>query len=336
MQVSNTTTGKVASAPIKRKDGGDSLVVILRYSFVADPHRGVEIDYEAEEPSFIDTYHGEDGGTSSIRCPSELFEHKPGTDVLLLGHAVPPGGKPASVVDVTLRMGPIDKTVRAYGTRAFVRGWSGGVTAGPAEPLRAPVPLKWELAYGGMDLSDPRHPVGEPRNYLGRGVARDPSKLVDSPAAQLEDPKHPLSSAHPAPAGFGAIHRHWDPRIRFAGTYDRDWQEQRCPLPPDDFDDRFNIATAHDQWSASPLRGDEPVEVLGATEDGAWRFQLPRRTPGFSSVVRGARTEHRTHLDGVTIDADRRRVDLTFRAAIPLPLKYEMLESVLVFEKRVV
>ena len=106
------------------------------------------------------------------------------------------------------------------------------------------------------------------------------------------------------------------------------------PLLPDDFDARFNVSVLHDQWSSMPLRGDEAVEVLGATPEGAWRFTLPRMSPGFASFVSDRRTDHPTHLDTILIDADLGRVELTFRAAVPLPRKYEMLEAVWMVEKQ--
>jgi hypothetical protein len=66
------------------------------------------------------------------------------------------------------------------------------------------------------------------------------------------------------------------------------------------------------------------------------RLQLPRFSPGFSSFVGSQRTDHRTHVDSVLVDADARRVELTWRAAIPLPRKHEMLDRVNVFEKELV
>jgi hypothetical protein len=112
--------------------------------------------------------------------------------------------------------------------------------------------------------------------------------------------------------------------------------ETKMPLPPDDFDTRFNVSVPHDQWSEAPLRGDEPVEVLGAREEGPWRFQLPRVALGFSSTILGRDDQHRAHLDTVLVDADAGRVELTWRTRIPMPRKYEMVEDVRVFEKEVV
>ena len=326
------------SVPLREKDGREFWAVILKYTFRVD-QRGVAVEVDdPAEADFVDTYNGEDAAKSSIRRPSQLFEFKPGTDVVLLAHAhPPPGNTAASSVDVTMRVGQrISKTVRAHGLRVWQMGTFGGLKPGPARPIREPVPLIYELAWGGMDMTDEKKPLGEPRNYVGRGVARDPKSLVDQPAAQLEDPARPLDGRGNHPAAFNPIHRHWQPRMQYAGTYDQAWMESRMPLLPADFDTRFHVCVPQDQWSEVPLRGDEPIEILGATPEGAWRFQLPRIAPGFSSFLRGQRAEHRTHLDTILIDADARRVELTWRAAIPLPRKYEMLERVLVFEKEVV
>jgi len=325
------------SIPVKDKDFREFLAPVIKYTFRVDPY-GV-VTPEDDSPAEIDladTYHGEEASKASIRRPSQVFDSKPGTDVILLGHAHPPVGRSVSHVDVSLRVGPIAKTVRAHGLRVWQLPSIGALKPGPARPIREPIPLIYELAWGGMDFSDEKKPVGEPRNYVGRGVARDPRTLADMPAAQLEDPAKPLDGRSREPAAFNPIHRHWQPRASYAGTYDDVWMATRMPLLPADFDVRYHVCVPPDQWSAVPLRGDEPFEILGATPEGVWRFQLPRVALGFSSWTKGQRTEHRTYLDTILVDADAGRVELTWRTAIPLPRKYEMLERVLVFEKDVV
>jgi hypothetical protein len=334
LEVANETSGKVATVPIKDKNGRELLSVVLKYTFVVSADGKVDVDDDGAEVLFADEYHGEDPKRASIRKPSQLFLSKPGTDVLLIGHAHPPHGS-ATHVDVSMRVGSIEKTVRAHGLRVWKAGAFGGLAPGPARPIVEPVPLIYELAWGGTDDSDPEHILAETRNYVGRGVTRNPKRLLGEPAAQLEDPAAPIGGGDNVPACFGAIHRHWEPRIRFAGTYDAAWAEHKMPLLPDDFDDRYHIAVPHEQCAGNPLRGDEPIEILGATPAGAWRFRLPRIAPGFSSVIQGVRQEHRTHLDTLLIDADAGRVELTWRAAMPLPRKYELLDEVLVFRKGV-
>ncbi|WP_437483315.1 DUF2169 domain-containing protein [Sorangium sp. So ce1014] len=334
MNVQNATQGMSFAFPSKDKAGRDQLACVLKYTFAVGPTGRVELLGEgAAEVDLVDTYNGEDPAKSSIRRPSQLFDQKPGTDVVLIGSAYPPRRGNATHVDVSLRFGPVRKTVRAHGVRAWMPSTFGGLSPGPARPIREPIPLIYELAWGGMDLTDPERPAGEPRNYVGRGVACDPESLVGQPAAQLEDPAHPLGGRNNTPASFGAIHRHWQPRASYAGTHDQAWIETRMPLLPEDFDPRFHVCVPHDQWSPTPLRGDEPCEIHGATPEGAWRFELPRLVPGFSSSIEGRVQDHRTHLDTVLIDAGAQRVELTWRAAVPLPRKYEMLERVRLIEK---
>jgi hypothetical protein len=325
-----------ASIPVRDKDGREILAVIAKYAYHVD---AVGVVTPLEKPVDIDigdTFNGDDPSKGSIQRPSQLFESKPGTDVILLGHAHPPRDRSATHVDVSLRVGNVAKTIRAHGLRVWQMGSFGGLKPGPARPIREPVPLIYELAWGGQDLSDEKKPVAEPRNYLGRGVAREPASLVDQPAAQLEDPAHPIDGRGSRPAAFNPIHRHWQPRIQFAGTYDEAWMQTRMPFLPADFDARYHVCVPPDQWSELPLRGGEPCEILGAIPEGIWRFELPREFPRFASYTASARTEHRTYLDTVLIDADARRIELTWRAAIPLPRKYEMLRRVLVYEKELV
>ncbi len=108
------------------------------------------------------------------------------------------------------------------------------------------------------------------------------------------------------------------------------------PILPNDFDNRYHVCVPEDQWCATPLRGDEPIEVLNVTPEGLFSCQLPRIVPGFSSVTLGKRQEHRTHLDTLLINAVERKVELTWRAAIAIPKKLEMIDRVLVFAKEIV
>lgn len=335
MNVSNGTSGTCQTVICADKDGRQFVVPILKYTFEIDANGTARLAEQQSPIDLVDTYYGEDGATSSIRRPSQLFEQKPGTDVILIAEAHPPQGREVAHTDVMLHVGPIRKIVRAYGFRVWQTAAMGGLTPGPAMPIRKPVPLIYELAWGGQDLSVPDRPLAEPRNYVGRGVSHRPKELVGQPAPQLEDPDHPIGSRGSIPAAFGAIHRHWQPRMSYAGTYDAAWKDVRMPLLPEDFDTMYHVCVPEDQWSRTPLRSDEPIEVLGVVQEGSIRSQLPRLAPGFSSVVAGRRQDHRTHLDTILINAVERQIELTWRAAIPMPKKLELLERIRVVEKQV-
>jgi hypothetical protein len=319
MNVQNRTDGKHLALPMKDREGRAVLAVIVKYTYKVAPNGRVERDDDGPEPRPIDVANGEDPAKSSIKYPSELYEWKPGTDVVLVADAYGRAG--ASYADVSLKMGPVQKSIRAHGFRVWQRGMLGGLVPGPAMPLRAPIPIQYELAWGGDE---------DMRNTVGTGVTKTPAQLVNQPAAQLELAGKPLGerAGGNLPASFGPIHRHWQPRVTYAGTYDKAWEDTRMPLLPADFDARFHVCVPPDQWSAQPLWPNEPIEVLGGTEDGAFRVALPSDAPKFSSLFEGKRREHPTHLDLVVIDTRERRIELTWRVAIPLPLKLEMLAEV--------
>lgn len=96
-------------------------------------------------------------------------------------------------------------------------------------------------------------------NPIGCGfrVRGSERALTGMPLPNLEDPKHLIDSPkdRPPPAGFGYIHPHWEPRWRYAGTYDEHWKKNRAPYLPTDFDPRFNQAAHPDLSADSYLQG---------------------------------------------------------------------------------
>lgn len=271
---------------------------------------------------------------SSVRYPSDVCPEKPGTDILLVGTAYPPRGKSVteSIVSFRIETGDqtIQKAVKVYGQRVWMKQGKRVVPAPPAQ--LGPTPLMYELTYGGHDLSNETAPVVDHRNPVGRGVAANPSKLVGTLAPQIENLAAPLDSSKPAPAGFGPIEASWSPRAELVGTLDENWARTRAPIRPTDFNPRHYSCAPADQWVETPLVGNEAVEVIGATPSGSWRFRLPHHEPVFLSRMRGGEeVDHESHLDTMLIDADEGRVELTWRVAIPLPRKIDLLESVSVY-----
>jgi hypothetical protein len=262
------------------------------------------------------------GMRGGLRYPSDLVDEKPGTDVLLVGTAHPPPGPPVTEHDVVLAVGCVRKVVRVVGARSWERTIR-GVVPGAGSPV-VPTPLVYEHAWGGPD---------DDRNPVGTGAAADRAALAGAPAPRLEHPGAPLSAKRPAPAAFGPIGEGWAPRSSFIGTCDAAWRASRAPIRPLDFDLRANCSAPPDQWSEAPLRGDEPVDVAGVSPDGrAWRFALPAYRPRIVFVTRAGFVYADPPLDTWLIDADERRVELTWRGRVAAPRKPEELEAVLVID----
>jgi hypothetical protein len=112
--------------------------------------------------------------------------------------------------------------------------------------------------------------------------------------------------------------------------------KDRMPLPPLDFDERFNQVAPADQIAPAYFRGGELVQVSNMNMLGAIQFELPRLTFFVGASVDGKLTEYRAALDTVIVLPTDRQVELTWRTAIPLPKRRARMEYVQVHEKELV
>jgi hypothetical protein len=259
-----------------------------------------------------------DAPISSYKYEPEIAPFKPRTDVVLIGAAEPPGDG-ATYVDVGLKVGPVQRVARVFGNRYWVMV-NGVVRMSRTAPLER-VPLIWEHAFGGRDetRSTPQRALVESRNPVGTGFGMPLTKdddLLRLP--NIEDPNELITDygGVVAPCGFGFISPDWQPRARFAGTYDEEWNRTRKPLLPADFDRRFFNAAAPGLVAPTYLRGDEEVVVLNATPVPRLAFRLPRVTPPRCWVTLHGRadTELSTNLDTVIVNASEFRLILLWRA----------------------
>ncbi len=321
----------VRCVPMDDRAGREVLVVIAKMTWSLSQAGAATIARPISPVRIFDVPRS-DAPHASLRFASDAAPEKPGTDVLLLGTAYPP--RPDTTkMNVSLRVeaghASLHKVLTVHGPRVWQPALL-GLTPGPSGKM-GPTPLAWELAFGGIDATDPDAIAADYRNLSGTGFLERRAGLAGRPAPVIEDPRVPLSSRTPAPAGFGPIPPHWQPRSLRIGTLDEAWKRERAPLRPLDFDARHHSSAPEGQWMETPLVGDEPVEVLGATPDGALRFRLPRYAPVFHSTVRGETFAHETHMDTLLIDADERRVELVWRVSVRLPRKSEHLERITVF-----
>lgn len=294
-------------------DGVDHLYAILKATF--DIGDGLRLSDEQVPVQCEPEYHG-DPETSSIRLPSDISLIKPGTDIVLVGHAHAPHGRPVPWMDTSLTVGVVSRHVRVFGDRVWESSGV-GYTASSPQPFTA-MPLVWERAYGGADV-DGATPVSESRNPVGVGFhhRRGESSITGTPLPNLEDPQDPIRdwSTPVTPACYGAIAPHWEPRRSFAGTYDAEWERSRAPILPRDFDPRFFQVAAPTLIANRYLRGDEPVATTGTSPAGTLKFALPGLGFDVTCTLDGTPNVTAALLDTVVIEPDLARVVLTWRAA---------------------
>jgi hypothetical protein len=264
-------------------------------------------------------------GESSTLLPGDFCVRKPGTDVVLVARGYAPQGQPAEHFDVSVRVGSVSKVLRVFGLRVWEASGAGLSSPRPISELD----LRYEYAWGGAEFNDAGDGVEEARNPLGLGKVIDNDSLTHQPAPQIEDPFNLITSvsSEPAPAGVGALQRHWEPRRGHCGTYDEKWLDERAPLLPPDEDDRVNHVATPDLIATTPLRAGDPVALAGTLPGGGGvSFALPKVAVEIEFQVKDRQPEVlRPYLDTVVIDqlfgagGSLPTVELVWRAAIVAP-----------------
>jgi hypothetical protein len=322
LQFKNSTPFQGTIMLMPDPDGIDSLYTVVKGTFVLEDNVVIAED---QAPIVTEDQCLGEPGQSSLKVPCDLGLIKPGTDVLLLGTAYASAGKSVTSTEVSLRVGPVSKTIRIFGDRVWRSGLLRVKPSRP-EPFKT-MPLVWERAFGGTDLidGDPPELRAENRNPVGIGfrVKKGRKNFAGMKLPNLEDPKQLISSwkHQPVPAAFGPILPHWEPRRSYAGTYDEDWQKHRAPYLPKDFDAPFFQLAPPDQVVPGYLQGGEEVEILGASPSGQLRFYLPEYR--VQATYRLDNEEHvqPANLDTVLIEPDKSQLILLWRAVFPCDKK---------------
>jgi hypothetical protein len=264
-------------------------------------------------------YWGE-SGESSVKSEPQTAFTKPATDIVLIGHAFSVG---QPTVDVTLEVANLRQTARVFGDRYWIKSL-GFVSTTPPEPFEK-IPLVYERAFGGWDRTnpDPSRHCFESRNPIGTGFRSKHGKFEDGVRMpNIENPKDLLSEYGQIvpPVGFGFMAPDWQPRAKFAGSYDQEWMDKRMPLLPNDFDRKFFNAAPPELVASGYLRGDEPISIKNASARGLISFNLPKLPPPCCRLqLKGSRdVAVETNLDTVIINTDEDLLTLLWRGYLPL------------------
>jgi hypothetical protein len=327
-QVDNRTPFAAERGWVRNRTGAEVWLVAVKCTFGITPDGTTEVARDQPPVLRVPEHHGEPG-KSSLKHEADLVLTKTATDVVVVGQAHAPGGRPVAQLEAGFRVGPVQKVLRVSGNRA----WRGAGISAP-EPF-VTMPLVYERAFGGVDARSP-HPERDWdwRNPVGTGfaVTRDNLAGVSLPNVEYPDEGVRTPKDRPRPAGFGPIAGHWQPRVGFAGTYDDRWMKERQPLLPEDFDDRFYQCAPPDQQARGFLRGGEPVALHHLTPSGDLRFVLPKVFLGFETrFYDGTRQLHQERtLHTVILEPEYPRVSLVWHTALPCHFKVQKLERTIV------
>lgn len=333
-QVDNRTPFAAERGWVRDRDGSEVWLVAVKATFDILEDGSTAPAKEQPPVLRLPEHHGEPF-KSSIRYEADLVLTKRCTDIIVVGHAWAPAGTTVTQLDCGFKVGALQKVVRVFGDRHW------GVL-GASEPLPfQKMPLVYERAYGGVDgKSDAPDKDWDWRNPVGTGYAVSGGNARGVALPNIEDPKQLVKSweDRPAPAGFGAIASHWQPRVSFGGTYDDAWQKSRAPLLAADLDDRFFQCAPVDQQANGFLRGGEPAVLLNLSphgRGGRMQFNLPKLYLGFETRFNdGSRETHRNRaLHTVIVEPDhsaRPRLSMVWHSALPCHFKVQKLERTVI------
>ena len=333
MEIRNSSPFPATQTVFMDKSASEQLVVTLKATYAISERGELAIAEEQDPLRPADEFHGEPG-KSSIKHQSELEPPRPATDALLVGSARAPR-QGVRAVEVSFRVGECERRAIVVGDRR----WSRGGATDP-EPFEA-IPLVWENAFGGRDLTPEREAdqESEPRNPVGRGFRAGKSRWPSDGALlpNIEDPNGPLRTPgqRVVPVGFGPIARDWQPRVGYAGTYDERWMANRMPLLPLDFDDRFHNAAPPELVLPGHIAPGEWVQVVGCTASGQLSFRLPAFQPFATVMVGGRSDEIGLPCNSVTVDTDRMRLLLLWKGALRVHREVPRLKSTTISARRV-
>ncbi|EEY46527.1 DUF2169 family type VI secretion system accessory protein [Vibrio mimicus] len=208
-----------------------------------------------------DTFFGEPN-ESSVRVESDFSPLKPTTDITANATAYAPNQAPLPQWTSGIHLeGLPPAMLNVYGPRHWERVLMVPVYS-EAEPCTH-VPIRFENAFGGYCAGTDT--VSE-FNPIGKGLLPVGEPLKNQDVHQLEWADHRIDETQarkPQPAaGFGVCHRSWQPRLSYAGTYDKAWLENHHPLLPQDFDRRHYLAGCERLRPKAFLKGGESITFI--------------------------------------------------------------------------
>lgn len=318
-QIENHTPFGAQCAFARDRNGAETWLVAVKASYLINTDGSLSIG-EPADPLLSPEYFGEPAG-SSLKYDSDLQLFKPGTDIILHGHAYPPNDRPVSEMLVSLKAGLLEKTLLVKGDRFFDKNMSSPV------PFSR-MPLTYENTFGGVDdsIMYDGFPHTFPENPLGTGFALKKENQRGKKAPNIEY----VENRPNTPACFAPLPVDWMPRAKYGGTYDEKWMGGKAPLLPDDLDDRFFHCAPWDQQVPGYLKGGEPVEMHGMSPHGPLQFKLPALDLMFKTVLGRKVKEHKARLHTVILEPDTLGFSMVWHTAINCHNQDHMLEKTII------
>ena len=336
LEIKNHTPLTTEIIPGLDKNGYDYAVLVIKGNFVLNPNnKNLVLSQQPAKIDKADKYYDEPEN-SSVQYESDTAILKPATDIVVNGHAYAPNNQAVQKIDVGVQINDKNINYRVFGDRQWVKnGLNWGVTA-PRKFER--LPLIYENAFGGVDTTTLEEKLVQfsEFNPIGKGfVGTKKSPIEGLHLPNIENPQALISHYNdkPMPVGFGFISRSWQPRVKLAGTYDENWQTNRLPLLPLDFNDKYFNAAHPNLINEQHLVGGEQILLKNLSQLGDIGFILPEWKAPVKVTVKGRSKSIKPILDTVVIEPDINNVALTWRVSMPCYKQFLYINSITIGKK---
>src|SRR5262249_9713615 len=186
MRLTNDTGLPAAWTMGFERDGREMVVVAIKASY-SFPDQEMEPGLAAEQVPLVeaDEFTG-DPGMSAPLYESDFAPRKPACDVLLVGYAYAPEGRPTTRVVVALTVGSMTKKFAVVGNRVWQKVF--GVSPSTPEPF-GQIPITYDVAFGGTDRTHEQQGKVETfaANPVGKGYRRNLGDIDGQPLPNTEE-----------------------------------------------------------------------------------------------------------------------------------------------------
>ena len=232
----------------------NSVVVRVKYLFDKMDNEGLwslKLDPNQGELFSTDMFY-EDNMDASVLFESDYIAYKPHADLVVNAYArssEPLMYKRCGVKVLRLNTNNVETLIEHHlnvkGKRYWKDAFGGWKITLPEKTTK--VAIRYENTYGGI-VADP-YKEGEYLKYchqnpIGKGIFHKElikqNRIIE--VSQIEAVGEPMEEKGRdyTPQGLGFIHRSWQPRIKLAGTFDKEWLDNKHPVMPDDFQESHN------------------------------------------------------------------------------------------------
>lgn len=336
MEVVNNTRYPCSVVQAIEADGRRFAVVMVKATYrFPQSNAGRPRPSDEQRPIlFCDRFEGEPGFSAPLE-ESDVVQGKPRCDVTFNACAHAPYGQPVQKLEVSVKVGEMEKHLQVIGDRVFEDSLLGLTASAPQMFTR--IPLTYDRAFGGTWVDEAREKVvAWEENPVGCGYATDRwtvKQLEGTPLPNLSLPGETINSysRKQRTVALGPIGRSWRPRVQYAGTYDEHWTNEIFPLPPKDLDPQFFQCAPEDQQIPYP-RGGEAVVLCNLNPD---RPQIRFNLPQLVLPVHLVDMQYEIHtlepvVDTIHIDTEADEFTVLWRARHPLIRSLKEIDAVII------